>query len=97
MNFCINCKYIGTNASGDWEKYRCFAPENKGDINLVTGTQEYKIVFCKDIRYLSPESRAIDCAVFEVKPLDTKPAPHSLVPVSPALAKLKKSIGLDDL
>lgn len=39
--FCINCANIGTNASGDTSKYKCFAAQNCIGYNLVTGVKEY--------------------------------------------------------
>jgi hypothetical protein len=96
MNLCINCQYIGTNASGDWEKYRCFAPENAAGVNLITGAQEYKLMYCKTVRYPAAEVAVVDCVSF---------APKVSAPVTitgyqappPSLQRLKKSIGLGDL
>lgn len=52
--FCINCKHIGRNGSGDAKRYRCLAPQNvrRETIDLVTG--EKTILFnaetCYDAR-----------------------------------------------
>lgn len=35
---CINCRWIATNGSGNAEKFRCLAPQNKQGIDLVTGS-----------------------------------------------------------
>ena len=102
MNLCTDCRYIGTNASGDWEKYRCFAPENDAGTNLVSGAKEYKLVLCKDVRYPSPDMsvKVIDCVAFEVKPL---PPPTQEQMQTAAIDKFKsklsakKQIGLGDL
>lgn len=50
IRLCRDCWHIGTNSSGDWMKYRCFAPENKNGINLVTGENQFKLEFCNDAR-----------------------------------------------
>ena len=47
---CINCKHIGTNSSGDWTKYKCFAPQNMSGLNPVDGHKEYTTELCKDTR-----------------------------------------------
>lgn len=96
MNLCLNCQYVGTNASGDWEKYRCFAPENAAGVNLVTGAQEYKLIYCKAIRYPAAEVAVVDCVSFALK----VSAPITLPGYQPpkeSLTRLKKSIGLNDL
>jgi hypothetical protein len=48
--FCINCRHIGTNASGDYTKYRCFAPQNFSHLNLVSGLKEYVLQSCVSAR-----------------------------------------------
>lgn len=37
--FCINCKHIAKNGSGDETRFRCFATQNirSKSVNLVTG------------------------------------------------------------
>lgn len=47
---CINCKHIGTNSSGDWKSYKCFAPQNFAGVNLVTGAKLYATLFCEEAR-----------------------------------------------
>jgi len=39
--FCVDCQFIGTVPSGDWERYRCFAPQNilEHTRNPVSGMQ----------------------------------------------------------
>lgn len=44
---CIQCQHIATNASQDWETYRCMAPENFASFNLVTGAKNYSVAYCK--------------------------------------------------
>jgi len=48
--FCINCKWVGTNSSGDWTKYKCFAPQNTSGTNLVTGAQMLLHELCEEQR-----------------------------------------------
>lgn len=52
--FCINCKHVAKNGSGDTKRYRCLAPQNvrRETVDLVTG--EKVIIFnaetCYDAR-----------------------------------------------
>lgn len=57
QKFCIQCKHIATNSSREWEKYRCFAPQNIFRLNLVTSEKEYLTPFCIDQRkdIISPD------------------------------------------
>lgn len=45
--FCINCKHIGRNGSGDAQRYRCFAEQNvvKRFTDLVTGNSATKFIY----------------------------------------------------
>ena len=76
---CINCKHIGTNSSGDWTKYRCFAPQNYAGVNLVTGDKEYCVSLCAANRATGIEGVGRSCTAigqwYEPKP----PAP-AIVP-----------------
>lgn len=52
--FCINCHHIATNGSGNWEQFKCFAPENLDSekLNLVNGVKikVYKVEDCHSAR-----------------------------------------------
>lgn len=50
LKICTSCKHIGTNSSGDWEKYRCFAPQNVRGTNMVNGAKLLYLELCKDHR-----------------------------------------------
>lgn len=45
--FCINCSFIGTNPSREWERFRCFAEKNirSRRKNPVTGNEEVFFIF----------------------------------------------------
>lgn len=51
---CIKCDNIATNGSGNWEQYKCFAPENLDSekLNLVTGAKIkiYRVEDCHSAR-----------------------------------------------
>lgn len=47
---CVKCRFIGTNGSGAWKIFKCFAPANKTEVNLVTGGQDMKHEYCVDAR-----------------------------------------------
>lgn len=55
QKLCINCKYIATNGSGNWETYRCMAPQNPSVINLVTGDKIYEVPLCITQRKMSTD------------------------------------------
>ena len=52
--FCINCRFIATSSDRDWQKFRCFAPQNIKERvrNLVSGEEDLIRIheFCKDAR-----------------------------------------------
>ena len=73
---CINCKHVGTNSSGEWAKYKCFAPQNFAGINLVAGHKEYGILYCIDARVQN-----IDCGAIGSW-YESKPAPVTIVPAA---------------
>lgn len=50
IKLCVNCAFIATNGSGDWQKYKCMAGGNFSHINLVTGAKVYEIELCTDSR-----------------------------------------------
>ena len=84
---CINCKHVGTNGSGEWAKYRCFAPQNAAGINLVAGHKEYGILYCMDAR-----AQNIDCGAlgnwYEPKPAPITPADTGIDVLTSASAQL---------
>lgn len=47
---CITCQFVGTNSIGDWERFKCFAPENMVGINPVNGAKVAGVELCKDQR-----------------------------------------------
>ena len=50
MNICIDCKYIATNGSHNWETYKCFHMLNPAKVNPVTGEKLYTQPYCIGIR-----------------------------------------------
>jgi len=83
---CINCKHIGTNNSGDWEKYRCFAPQNPSQVNLITGDKIYSQPYCSYFRAKGSAFSGISCTEaglwYEAKP--APPVSGSWEEVTPA-------------
>ena len=69
--YCINCKHIGTNGSGDADTYKCFAPQNPSTRNLVTGTKNYTLPYCRDHRehVVGYITCGIQGSWYELKPL----------------------------
>lgn len=49
--FCTECAFCGTNASRDSNLYKCFAPQNYRETNLIDGAKMYHKMYCSDTRY----------------------------------------------
>lgn len=88
--FCINCKHIGKNGSGDALKYKCFAVQNiqSKRLDLVTGqlNTDFKHQNCYTCRLDYADSCGPQGRWFEAAP------PLPVTNVSP---KLKPGLATD--
>lgn len=60
---CVKCVFVATNYKGEWELYKCFAPENKAGINYVTGDTVLKIPLCKELREYDLGDHQFGCGI----------------------------------
>jgi hypothetical protein len=97
LKLCTNCSYVGTNQRGEWELYRCFAPQNYKGINLVDGHKIYVFTFCKDLRVFHPVSSGTICGELGEWYKEAPPKPAQLVDnTTVGIPKVKIAKG-DDL
>jgi hypothetical protein len=75
--FCRDCAYIGTNPSGDAARYKCFAPQNTGGYDLVTGDKKYIYVTCYEARAEQADRCTADGDWF----LQAPPKPAYIAPI----------------
>ena len=70
---CVNCMHVATVPSGDSSKYRCFAPQNRFQIDLVTGAKIYTTPYCVSHRTAAAGLDSISCTEvgnwYEPKPV----------------------------
>lgn len=85
---CINCKFVATAPSGDSSKYRCFAPQNRFQIDLVTGDKIYTTPYCVSHRTAAAGLGSISCTEvgywYEPKPVHPVYDSIGLAEVTPA-------------
>lgn len=95
---CITCAHIGTNASIDWTRYRCFAPQNVIGRSLVDGHNIYRAEYCKDLRIYAPAGSDEVCGEWPKWYVD-KPvvATPTVVPPIDKSIKIKISKGGTEL
>jgi len=95
IKLCINCKHIGTNASGNVDTYKCFAPQNPSDIDLVSGQKIYKMQYCRDHRNLCAVTLPV-CSV-SAKWFEQRPATPAIQPISKQALKIKLNSSCSNL
>lgn len=99
--FCINCKHIGRNGSGDALRFKCFAEQNvvRRTTDLVTGKAVVVFVFesCYDARLTREASCGAEGKWFEPAPpaveahtmIATKPGTRSPIDLLHQLDSMK--------